>query len=489
MKYNYNDFMNKCSIVVKEFLLDAFKVFHHLVIKCGDRNNTDTLLKQSLLLSGVVHRSRFINNPFSEKSVELISNYFNINEIKPCTEQEGRLAYQIFSYNLDEIIGDEEITPDKLSLELIIYNILKDNNIRILLKELEINSFASTHYEVILTKAADAYTFRKYLEKENQKKNVALENNPKPKGNINEFGIFLTNKNYNYNPAIGREEELRRLKIDLLKSKSIILIGEAGIGKTAIIEGLAFDLINDNVPNYLKNIKILKVDIHALIAGTKYRGDFEEKAKKLVNVLKNNPDVIAYIEEIHSIKGMGDNASSSFDLMNILKPYLSNGDIKIIGDTTISEYDKFIAQDAAFSRRFIIETIKEPRTDVLKNIVIAKINEFMVRYNIAFDFNEYDKNLILNALINITNSEKQAYYSTRRNPDFVIDVLENIFAIAAYHNRQEITLNDIFEGMQMIEDVSATYKERIIQELKDTLMQSKNFSRSRVLKFPSLIKQ
>ena len=99
MKYNYNDFMNKCSIVVKEFLLDAFKIFHHLIIKFGDRNNTDTLLKQSLLLSGVVHRNRFINNPFSEKSSELINNYFDINEIKPCTEQEGKLAYQIFSYN------------------------------------------------------------------------------------------------------------------------------------------------------------------------------------------------------------------------------------------------------------------------------------------------------------------------------------------------------------------------------------------------------
>ncbi len=314
--------------------------------------------------------------------------------------------------------------------------------------------------------------------------NNASKNKNKGKALV-EFGTWLTDKTYAFDPAVGREAELKELKLDLLKSKSVILIGEAGVGKTALVKGLANDIKNANVPNLLKNREIVQIDLQSLISGTKYRGDFEKRVKQIIDEAKNNPNLILYFEEIHTVKGLGDSADSSFDLMNMLKPYLSSGEIKIIGDTTIREYDKFIARDAAFSRRFIVETIAEPNSEVLKKIVLAKITELTNHYRINFNFGVYNENIIFESLIALTDSKKQAFYSTRKNPDFVLDVLENIFAVAAYNNHEEVTYDDIFTGMNMVKDVSDVYKNRIIYELQKTLNLVKKENQSRILKFPN----
>lgn len=165
-------------------------------------------------------------------------------------------------------------------------------------------------------------------------------------------------------PLIGRETELNRLCEILLRrmKNNPAIIGEPGVGKTAIIEGLAQKIQSGNCPDALKNTRILSLDLANVLAGTKYRGEFEERLKNIVDDAKKSPDIILFIDEFHNIVGAGA-AEGAIDAANILKPALSRGEIKVIGATTYAEYKKSIEKDAALERRFQVVEIKEPKKD------------------------------------------------------------------------------------------------------------------------------
>ena len=172
---------------------------------------------------------------------------------------------------------------------------------------------------------------------------------------LNQFGADLTKQAIEgkLDPVIGRKQEIERV-IQILSRRTKnnpCLIGEPGVGKTAVIEGLAEKIVIGDVPEMLKNKRVVTLDITSMVAGAKYRGDFEERIKKSLNEVRKAGDVILFIDEIHTIVGAGA-AEGAVDAANILKPLLARGEIQLIGATTISEYRRYIEKDAALERRF-----------------------------------------------------------------------------------------------------------------------------------------
>lgn len=178
---------------------------------------------------------------------------------------------------------------------------------------------------------------------------------------ISEFGYDLSTQKDLCN-LVGREQEKKKIiKTVCIGNDSVLLIGETGSGKTAIVESLALDIKND-ANEWLKGKIIFNLDVGSLVAGTKYRGEFEEKFKKLVDFCKeNNERIILFIDEIHTLYKLGATEDGAKDAMNLLKPYINNGDITIIGATTKMEYEKYMANDPAFLRRFEKIDIKKNR--------------------------------------------------------------------------------------------------------------------------------
>ena len=204
------------------------------------------------------------------------------------------------------------------------------------------------------------------------------KNGKKGKSNtptLDEFGTDLTEKarNGGIDPVIGREKEIERV-IQILSRRTKnnpCLIGEPGVGKTAIAEGLALKIVKDEVPELLAGKKIVALDLTSMVAGTKYRGDFEERIKKAMDEVKNAKNVILFIDEVHTLIGAGA-AEGAVDAANILKPALARGEIQVIGATTIDEYRKNIEKDAALERRFqsvmVGEPTEEETVEILKGL-------------------------------------------------------------------------------------------------------------------------
>ena len=192
---------------------------------------------------------------------------------------------------------------------------------------------------------------------------------------LDQYGHDLTEmaKDDNLDPVIGREQENQRVLEILCRriKNNPCLIGEPGVGKTAVVEGLAQRIVNGNIPEILRNKRIISLDLSAMVAGAKYRGEFEDRLKKVMEEIKNNPDIIIFIDEIHTIIGAG-GAEGAIDASNILKPALSRGAIQCIGATTIDEYRKHIEKDTALERRFqpiiVGEPTKEETLEILKGL-------------------------------------------------------------------------------------------------------------------------
>jgi ATP-dependent Clp protease ATP-binding subunit ClpC len=216
-------------------------------------------------------------------------------------------------------------------------------------------------------------------------------------------------------PLIGREVETERL-IEILcrrTKNSPVLIGEAGVGKTAIVEGLAQRIVDKKVPTFLENKRILSLDLSSVVAGTKFRGQFEERLKKIIAELRENDDCIVFIDELHTLVGAG-SAEGTLDAANILKPALSRGEIQCIGETTPGEYRKSIEKDRALERRFQAVKVAPPsETDALK--IIHGIVE---RYE-AFHQIRYSKDALEAAVY-----QSNRYIPDRFLPDKAIDVLD-----------------------------------------------------------------
>lgn len=303
---------------------------------------------------------------------------------------------------------------------------------------------------------------------------------------LNKYGTFLTDKKYYYNPAIGRDEEIRRLEMALLGyDTNALLLGDAGVGKTAVVEGLAYKIQNGTVHEKLKNIEIVSISSASMISGAKYVGVPEERVLEIVNVLKNNKNVVMFTDEIHTLEGAGAGSKSNIDVANILKPYIERGDLKIIGSTTFHEYDN-VMSDNAFKSRFKRIDVKEPDNEMLKNILDGVIDGLGKLYNINFDYDYHTKNNIYNILIELTSNKHRVYNDKSNNPRLILSIIKDMFSSALYNNSTSITIDDIVFGIKECDRLYDAAKESYILELeKLKLVNNNEFKKSKILEFPS----
>ncbi|MBD3329007.1 AAA domain-containing protein [Candidatus Dojkabacteria bacterium] len=248
-------------------------------------------------------------------------------------------------------------------------------------------------------------------------------------------------------PIIGRGDEITRV-IQILsrrKKNNPVLIGEPGVGKTAIAEGLAYRISKDNVPEILKNKQVKELDVASLVAGAKFRGEFEERAKKVIDELqKNGENIVLFIDELHTIVGSGAQ-EGQMDLSNMLKPALARGELHVIGATTLSEYKKYIEKDAALERRFQPVLVNEPSVDQ----TIEILNGLRDRYE------AHHKVKISDEAINSAATLSDRYIKDRFLPDKAIDLIDE----AASKVRLESTSEP--EDVRQVKDkIAAMEKER-----------------------------
>lgn len=250
-------------------------------------------------------------------------------------------------------------------------------------------------------------------------KNVPKRKNRNKKMILEELGTNLNNKAREglIDPVIGRDKELNRI-IEILcrrTKNNPILIGTAGVGKTAIVEELASKIERGEVPNILKNKKIISLDMASSVAGTKYRGEFEDRMKKVLSELEDNDDIILFIDEIHTIMGAG-GAEGAIDASNIFKPALARGKMRCIGATTIDEYKKYIENDGALDRRFQKLEVKEPDKKTVKEILMKLKEIYEKHHGVIVSEDMIDK------IILYTNR----YIKDRNEPDKSIDILDEV---------------------------------------------------------------
>ena len=234
---------------------------------------------------------------------------------------------------------------------------------------------------------------------------------------LNQYGKYLTTlaKEGKLDPVIGRDSEITRI-IEILSRRTKnnpVLIGEPGVGKTAVVEGLAQMIVDSKVPEVLKNKKVVSLDMSAMIAGAKYRGDFEERLKKSLNEIKQNGNIILFIDELHTIIGAG-SAEGAMDAANILKPLLSRGEVQIIGATTLSEYRKYIEKDSALERRFQSVIVDEPSTEDTINILKGLKDKYEAHHKVKISEDAIE------AAVNLS----KRYINDRFLPDKAIDLID-----------------------------------------------------------------
>ena len=294
---------------------------------------------------------------------------------------------------------------------------------------------------------------------------------------LNQFGEDLTKKaeEGKLDPIIGRKEEIERV-IQILSRRTKnnpCLIGEPGVGKTAAVEGLAQKIVSGDVPEILKDKRVVTLDISGMVAGAKYRGDFEERIKKALNEVKKAGDIILFIDEIHTIVGAGA-AEGAIDAANILKPLLARGEIQLVGATTLNEYRKFIEKDAALERRFSPVTVNEPSEKdtvlILKGIrdkyeahhnvkITDEAIEAAVQLSIRY---VNDRFLPDKAIDLIDEAASRARLKTFTEPDNLKQMQEDIEKIK--NEKEEAVINQKFEKAAELRDKEKALKEKFEKE-------------------------
>ena len=265
---------------------------------------------------------------------------------------------------------------------------------------------------------------------------------------LNQYGTDLTKKatEGKLDPVIGRKDEIQRV-IQILSRRTKnnpCLIGEPGVGKTAVAEGLAEKIIAEDVPEMLKNKRVVSLDIASMVAGAKYRGDFEERIKKCLEEVKKAGDVILFIDEVHTIVGAG-SAEGAVDAANILKPLLARGEVQVIGATTLNEYCKYIEKDSALERRFSPVTVGEPTNEETIEILKGIRDRYEAHHNVK----------ITDEAIKAAVELSTRYINDRFLPDKAIDLVDEA---ASRVKMRTYTQPDTLKKLE--EEISAMNKEK-----------------------------
>lgn len=349
---------------------------------------------------------------------------------------------------------------DYIGTEHLLIGIVKESDSIAVRIMLDININPPKIYSEILKILNETNNDNNLVKKENIK-NIGSYNQTQT---LNQYGTDLTKKasEGKIDPVIGRNDEIERL-IQILSRRmknNPCLIGEPGVGKTAIVEGLAERIVSEDVPDNLKMKRIVSLDITSMVAGAKYRGDFEERIKKCLNEVKKATDIILFIDEIHTIVGAGA-AEGAVDAANILKPLLSRGEIQLIGATTLNEYRKFIEKDSALERRFSPINVQEPSKEDTIKILEGLTDKYEAHHNVKIT-----KEAIVAAV-----ELSIRYINDRFLPDKAIDLIDEAASkIRIKSYKEPNNLKDIEE------ECISTEKE------KEEAIKAQNFEKAALLR-------
>lgn len=346
----------------------------------------------------------------SENIRTMIQRYLGYGDIKKSddnillTPRTKRLVDESFS--AAKKLNHKYVSPEHILLALLnqeegmAYTILKSLNLKFTIISEELLVFLSGAYE-------DKVSDGKSIENSKKEKTPMLD----------KYGKDLTAlaKEQGLDPVIGRDAETQRmLEIICRRMKNNpCLIGEPGVGKTAVVEGLAQRIVEGNIPEILKNKRVISLDLTSMIAGAKYRGEFEERLKKTMDEIIRDKDIIIFIDEIHTIIGAG-GAEGAIDASNILKPSLARGEIQCIGATTIDEYRKYIEKDSALERRFQPITVEEPSKEETLEILKGLRDKYESHHRVEIT------DEALEAAVNLSDK----YITDRFMPDKAIDLID-----------------------------------------------------------------
>ena len=359
----------------------------------------------------------------------------------------------------------QEFHQDYLGTEHILYSILTQKNARatVLLRDMNVNiTDIISELEEYLDRQGDAFVVGDEPLTDTKKA-------PQRKGALGTFGTDLTARarEGRLDPVIGRAEQEERLVTILSRrtKNNPVLIGEPGVGKTAIVEGLAQRIVSEDVPEHLLDKRIIQLDLAGMIAGTKYRGEFEERLKKVVAELQEQKNVIVFIDELHLLVGAGA-AEGALDAANMLKPALARGEIRLIGATTLDEYRKHIEKDTALERRF--QTIVVPEPKLKDTIAILKgLKPYYEKHHGVTISDEVIEDAVYMA---------DRYINERYMPDKAIDVIDEAAArVRVKSGRKPSKLRDYMKQLKNLNEKmeeavtgedyerAALYKTRISQ--------------------------
>lgn len=313
--------------------------------------------------------------------------------------------------------GDDRIGTEHMLLALIKE---KDGVATRLLNTMGIN-LRNVYAEVLETMGVPASEFKDEIAAAFTDGSKGKRQNRNVKSALEQFSTDLTQNALEgkLDPVIGRDNEITRV-IQILSRRTKnnpCLVGEPGVGKTAIVEAIARRIVDGNVPDTIKNKRLLTLDLAAMVAGSKYRGEFEERIKRMIEEVRQDGNVLLFLDEIHTIIGAG-GAEGSIDAANILKPSLARGEIQIIGATTLNEYRKYFEKDAALERRFQPVTVDEPGEEETIEILSGLKSKYEEHHNV----------LISDEAINAAVSMSERYINDRYLPDKAIDLMDEAAA-------------------------------------------------------------
>ncbi len=437
------------NVIFKEFNLtprakkaykDAFKLskdlehknVNNLHVLYGCLKNSCPKFKSFLLKNGVAIKKQDVLDCFSEAEINYQDKFFsNVNsdpwhkEVSATIKDANQTSSNLEQY----YIGIEHVFLSVIDNSAYILELFDDHILDLEMFKEEMHSFLKDEEETILPSFIDDFinnsiSFSEETKEESQS-NVSLS------GSLPDFATSLNDLYYEGKlpDVYGRDKEIDVL-IETISKKNkcnAILTGCAGVGKTSVVEALASKISKLDVPSNLIGVEILSVDLGSILAGTQYRGQFEQRFKGILDQAKNNPGLILFFDEIHTLFGAGSNQEGGLDAVNMLKPLLARGDIKCIGSTTKEEYLKIFNKDAAMKRRFFEIEIGEPSKEDTKKILYNCKSKYEKFHNVKFSKN----------IVDYIVDSSDVLLSNKKFPDKAFDILDQVGSRVKLRNAKD----------------------------------------------------
>ena len=294
-------------------------------------------------------------------------------------------------------------------------------------------------------------------------RNISFVKEGSEKYSLASLGTDITQKKFIKNPAIGRKKELDNLEISLLykeRDMSICITGDAGVGKTALVEGLCYRIQNGTVSDALKDLRIIKIDVSSLVAGTKYVGTLEKKMESILREASKDKNIVLFIDEIHRAMGAGKTEGDNNTVAEMLKQYLDRGDVRVIGATTTEEYAEYVEPNTAFKTRFDVIQLKEPDDEAIFDILNDLIDSYNKLGSPVISLSKEKRDDLIRMLISATRRTFRDYKDRANNPRLIINIIKRAYAIADFQKSKEVTIEHLLQSYNSCERLYKDSRER-----------------------------